>query len=478
MNVATDYYAHPTAEVSPLASIGPGTKIWNQVQIREEAVIGSDCIISKDVYIDKGVIIGNGVKIQNSVSVYHGVTIEDDVFVGPNATFTNDMFPRADNPDWQVVPTLVKRGASIGANATIVCGVTIGERAMVGAGAVVTKDVPPSALVVGNPARILRWLESSAENSAIKVMLVGLGSMGSSHARILSALPWEFDLRVIADSSPDKRAAAQARYPGVRLIADWQDGLADVDAVVVATPTSSHFSIAAEVLRAGKHCLLEKPCTLSTASSIELFSLAASQERVLQVGHTERFNPAIEALLRLLRDEEVVAISTERLGLATRPSEIDVVFDLAIHDLEIVQAIVGQPAERIAAQGICRENSYEYASALVEYSGGVIANLTVSRLTPWRRRAITVTTKHAVYVADCLARTVTMYATVPDQRLCDQPYTGSQCWQFGGVDALTAQARAFAASIRAGSPPVVSSATVLPAIQIAEEMVRQLELEL
>ena len=475
--MATDYYAHPTAEVSPLASIGPGTKIWNLAQVREESVLGAGCIIGKDVYIDKGVIIGSGVKIQNSVSVYHGVTIEDDVFVGPNATFTNDMFPRADNPDWQVVPTLVKRGASIGANATIVCGVTIGERAMVGAGAVVTKDVPPGALVVGNPARILRWLEPAAENSAIKVMLVGLGSMGSNHARILSALPREFDLRVIADSNLDKRTAAQARYPGVRLVADWHDGLDEVEAVVVATPTSTHFPIAAEVLRAGKHCLLEKPCTLSTASSVELFNLATSQERVLQVGHTERFNPTVEALLRLLRNEEIVAISTERLGLATRPSEIDVVFDLAIHDLEIVQAIVGQPARRIAAQGICREHIYEYASALVEYTGGVIANLTVSRLTPWRRRAITVTTKQAVYLADCLARTVTMYGAYPEQRLCDQQYTGSQCWQFGGVDAMTAQAQAFAASIRSGSLPAVSSATVLPAIQIAEELVRQLEMQ-
>ena len=148
-------FIHATAEVSSQAKIGENTKIWNLAQVREGASIGENCIISKNVYIDTGVRIGNNVKIQNNVNVYNGVTIEDDVFLGPSMTFTNDMFPRAVNPRWQITETLVKMGASIGANATIICGVTIGECAMVGAGAVVTKDVPPYTLVVGNPARKL-----------------------------------------------------------------------------------------------------------------------------------------------------------------------------------------------------------------------------------------------------------------------------------------------------------------------------------
>lgn len=144
---------HPTATVDPGASIGDGTRVWINVQIRDGARIGANCVLSKDVYVDHAVSIGDGCKVQNSVSVYHGVTLEDDVFVGPNACFTNDRVPRAFVQDWSVSPTLVRRGASIGANATIVCGTTIGEYAMIAAGSVVTRDVEPYTLVMGNPAR-------------------------------------------------------------------------------------------------------------------------------------------------------------------------------------------------------------------------------------------------------------------------------------------------------------------------------------
>lgn len=153
-----DIQIHHSAEVSPHAVIGERTLIWNQVQIREGASIGSDCNIGKDVYIDRGVRIGDRCKIQNGVSIFIGVEIEDDVFLGPHMTFTNDLVPRAFNRNWEITPTRVKRGASIGANATILCGITIGEYAMVGAGAVVTKDVAPHSLVVGNPAKPIGWV--------------------------------------------------------------------------------------------------------------------------------------------------------------------------------------------------------------------------------------------------------------------------------------------------------------------------------
>lgn len=147
-------FIHPTADVSEGAELGEGTKVWHFAQVREKAKVGRNCIIGKSSYIDHDVEIGDNVKIQNFVSVYYGVTIEDDVFLGPSMTFTNDLYPRAFNSDYKVHKTLVKRGASIGANSTIVCGITIGEYAMVGAGSVVTGDVPEHGLVYGNPAKL------------------------------------------------------------------------------------------------------------------------------------------------------------------------------------------------------------------------------------------------------------------------------------------------------------------------------------
>ena len=153
---------HSTADVSEQAEIGAGTSIWHQAQVREGARVGRNCILAKGVYVDAGVTLGDNVKVQNYVSVYHGVTIEDGVFCGPHCVFTNDKRPRAINADgslkaaddWELSATLVKRGASIGANAVIVCGVTVGEWAMIGSGAVVSRDVPDHGLVWGNPARL------------------------------------------------------------------------------------------------------------------------------------------------------------------------------------------------------------------------------------------------------------------------------------------------------------------------------------
>lgn len=146
-------FIHETAIVEEGAVIGEGTRIWHHAHVRAGSEIGKNCNIGKNCYIDEGAKIGSGVKIQNNVSVYHGVEIEDDVFVGPCAVFTNDFYPRAFSRDWEVGKTAIRHGASIGANATVICGHTIGEYAMIGAGSVVTKDVPPHALMVGNPAK-------------------------------------------------------------------------------------------------------------------------------------------------------------------------------------------------------------------------------------------------------------------------------------------------------------------------------------
>ena len=156
-------FVHPTADVDEGARIGAGTKIWHLAHVRSTARVGAGCVIGRNVYLDADVTVGDLVKIQNNVSVYKGVTLEDEVFVGPSAVFTNDLRPRAQNPDWEITPTLVRRGASIGANATLLCGVEVGEYAMVAAGSVVTRSVAPYQLVAGNPARPMGWVDAKGQ---------------------------------------------------------------------------------------------------------------------------------------------------------------------------------------------------------------------------------------------------------------------------------------------------------------------------
>ena len=158
------YFAHETAVIDEGCDIGEGTKIWHFSHIMPSCTIGEACNIGQNVVVSPGVILGKNVKIQNNVSIYTGVICEDDVFLGPSMVFTNVMNPRsAVNRKAEYTKTIVRKGASIGANATIVCGHDIGKFAFIGAGAVVTKQVPDYALVVGNPARQMGWMSEYGE---------------------------------------------------------------------------------------------------------------------------------------------------------------------------------------------------------------------------------------------------------------------------------------------------------------------------
>ncbi|MEY3333568.1 MAG: hypothetical protein RLZZ176_1868 [Cyanobacteriota bacterium] len=159
----TEYFVHESAYVDEGAEIGKGTKIWHFCHVLSKAKIGENCVFGQNVLVANNVVIGNFCKIQNNVSLYEGVILEDYVFCGPSMVFTNVKTPRCEFPrntsnDYH--KTLVKRGASIGANATIVCGVTLHENAFVAAGAVVTKDVPAYAMVAGVPAKIIGWMSA------------------------------------------------------------------------------------------------------------------------------------------------------------------------------------------------------------------------------------------------------------------------------------------------------------------------------
>ncbi|MBB1287103.1 N-acetyltransferase [Flavisolibacter sp. BT320] len=153
------FFQHASAIVDDGATIGKATRIWHFCHVMPKAIIGTNCILGQNVFVDNSVVIGDGVKIQNNVSVYNGVIIEDDVFIGPSVVFTNVINPRSFIERKQEFrQTVVKKGASIGANSTLVCGIEIGEYAFIGAGSVVTRNVPPYSLVYGNPAQHRGWM--------------------------------------------------------------------------------------------------------------------------------------------------------------------------------------------------------------------------------------------------------------------------------------------------------------------------------
>ena len=161
----SDFFQHPNALVET-QNIGKGTRVWAFAHVLPDAIIGADCNLCDHIFIENDVIVGDRVTVKSGVQLWDGITLEDDVFVGPNATFTNDPFPRSKKYPEKFPRTVIRKGASIGANATILPGLTIGQYAMVGAGTVVTKDVPPYAIVVGNPARIIGYVDSDRERAA------------------------------------------------------------------------------------------------------------------------------------------------------------------------------------------------------------------------------------------------------------------------------------------------------------------------
>ena len=169
-----EYFVHPLATVEEGTRIGKGSRIYHYSHVRALAQLGAQCIVGGHVYIDSDVVIGDNCKVQSGARLYHGLTVEDGVFIGPGAQFANDLYPRAINPngslkgaeDWVVSPTLIKYGASIGMGAMILSGVTVGRWAMVGMGAVVVKDVPDYGLVVGNPAKLIGYVDEEGRRKA------------------------------------------------------------------------------------------------------------------------------------------------------------------------------------------------------------------------------------------------------------------------------------------------------------------------
>lgn len=191
----SNFFVHPNALVES-DKIGAKTRIWAFAHVLKGAVIGEDCNLCDYVFVENEVTIGSRVTIKNGISIWDGLEIEDDVFLGPNAAFTNDMFPRSKRHSGNYLKTLLKKGASVGANATILCGITLGKYCLVGAGAVVTKSIPDFALVTGNPARFRYWVSKTGEKLQFDENNNAVDSEGNRYKLIKSATPKEID-RVI-----------------------------------------------------------------------------------------------------------------------------------------------------------------------------------------------------------------------------------------------------------------------------------------
>ena len=423
--MANETFIHDSAQVSEHAQIGAGTKIWNNAQVREKSKIGENCIISKDVYIDSNVEIGNGCKVQNSVSVYDGVTLEDDVFVGPNVSFTNDKIPRAFNTEWEITGTHVKKGASLGANCTILCGITIGEYALVAAGSVVTKDVKPYSLVMGNPAQHIgqidkmgnpaKHLESIRKEllghnptkranadekdspyiteRRVKVSLLGVGQIGRNHLRVLSSLKG-IELSYIFDTDQKALEKYSERFD-VKATNDINVALKDIDAVIIATPTNTHLDYFKYCVDKVPFVFIEKPIAETSEQALEIKKLADEFGTHVQIGFIERFNPTIIELKNITAQDAVLNADFTRTNrLSNRMLEFDVINNLLSHDIDLALYING-PIKGLTAYGQKNDKHVTLASVTLNHKNGSFSRVLASRVTEKKMRHVEVTTENA-----------------------------------------------------------------------------------
>ncbi|MBF0154612.1 MAG: Gfo/Idh/MocA family oxidoreductase [Magnetococcales bacterium] len=420
------FYIDPTAVVHPSVILGEGASIWNWTKVREGVKIGRNTNIGQNVYIDFGVVLGDNCKVQNSVNLFHGVTVGDRVFIGPHAAFTNDIYPRAVSPDWEVVPTRVEDGASIGANATIVCGVTLGKNCMVAAGSVVTQNVPAFGLVMGQPAKLVDYVNIQGRplnhnlqgpppseeklhtvftvpqgditlkaKNRVRVGVIGAGKMGREHLRILDL---QKNVEIVGILDPDKRSATElALQYNCPMVNDIRQFVDLADAVTITSPLATHAEYGVFLLDHKIHCLIEKPLAGTEAECLALLAAAERNSRILLVGYVERFNPAVRQLSEILaHGNRIYAIDVRRMSAVNDPltSDLDVVLDLMGHDLDIVLSLIQSPVTSVAAHSVRPHatRTDDYVTALITFANGSIANLIASRITQNKVRELRLTT--------------------------------------------------------------------------------------
>jgi predicted dehydrogenase len=306
----------------------------------------------------------------------------------------------------------------------------------------------------------------------VRVAVIGVGHLGRHHARILASLP-DVQLTAVVDSNAARAHEVAALY-GAAAQTDWRAALGMVDAVTVAAPTEVHASIAAAFLEQRVHVLVEKPMTTTTAEADRLLSLAGERAVVLAVGHTERFNPAVAYVKPLLAAPRFIEV--HRLGtFPERSLDIDVVFDLMIHDLDLVLDIVGGEVAAIEAVGVpVLTPRVDIANVRLRFDNGCIANLTASRISRDRVRKIRFFQRDAYLSVDYAAQEVEVYRLVG--RDGQVPAIEGGKVQIPREEPLKRELEDFVGAIRAGRPPLVTGAQGRAALALAERVVERMEM--
>jgi predicted dehydrogenase len=300
----------------------------------------------------------------------------------------------------------------------------------------------------------------------IKVGIIGVGYLGMQHARIASYLE-EADLRAVADIDFKKAFEIGNRH-GVRYYQDFEEMLDDIDAGIVAANTSAHYAIALRLLERGKHVLVEKPITETVAQGEELIAAAKKNGLILQVGHLERFNPAVEAVETIISDPKFIEV--QRLGsFSARSLDVDVVLDLMVHDLDIIMALIKDEVSVIRSTGIhVVSDKVDIANARLEFKGGCVATLTASRVHQGKVRKLRIFEPTSYYAVDYIDQEVKIFPLSGRQ-------TDIKSLKIKKEEPLKKEIQNFLTCIAEGRPGKVSGEEGLRALRLAHDVLREIE---
>jgi len=302
----------------------------------------------------------------------------------------------------------------------------------------------------------------------LKCAVVGVGYLGKFHAEKYARLDG-CELCAVVDSDRDQAREIAARH-GCAALADHRELLGAVDAVSIATPTRSHYALARDFLDAGSHVLVEKPITATVAEAEQLVALAAARDRLLQVGHLERFNPALRAVEAQIREPQF--IESHRLApFNPRGTDVNVILDLMIHDIDIILNLVGSPVARIDASGArVISDAIDIANVRLQFDSGCVANVTASRVSDKRERKMRFFQPQSCINVDFQNNTAKRYSTGEGEMYPGVPQIVSETRELGSGDAILAEIEAFARAIREGGRPLVSGEDGKRALAVASEI--------